>query len=28
VDETLAYYLSYWFKELWRFYGKLKKGKK
>ena len=28
VDETLAYYLSYWFKELWRFYGKLKKGNK
>lgn len=25
VDETLAYYLSYWFKELWRFYGNIKK---
>lgn len=24
VDDTLAYYLAYWFRELWRFYGNIK----
>ncbi len=27
-DETFAYFMAYWFRTLWRFFGNIKKGKK
>lgn len=26
-DETFAYFMAYWFRKLWRFYGNIKRGK-
>jgi hypothetical protein len=27
-DETFAYFMSFWFRKLWRFFGNIKKGRK